>query len=547
MGGCFSDRRLTDAGTGSETTNHITGAILDGGVASSARTQVLLVRSDFNPVTDSLPASRMDTTDAKGRFEFSNPGSGNYQLEAVGLVNGLRGLKEDFHYSSGEQTVPDMMLGRPAFIRVSLPESLRLVGSYIFIPGTTFSVRVGELRISTLGPLPAMRIPELAYVKSPGSAHVTLARDLAVRADDTLRIKLDTADTTIIPGDTTGIPPKDSSRAWQLRLNTTPSGASVGIDVFSFPMLVRLDSDNFDFTQVRDGGTGIGFFKPDSTRLPFEIERWDSTARKAEIWVSMDTVQGATDTQTVWMRRAAYGSLATGTEPSSSGADVFPYKKGYVGVWHLGTASGDRPDATGNGHWGRPIGYEGDEKVEGVVGPADSLGTGDDLLDVGLVNVERSITMSAWVRARRAGGWTPIIQKPALIHPDVPIYSYGLWEYNGSPYNLSMEVSDGGHAPSLDATGNLSGWALIHATFDGTTSSLYCNGALVRTTTGQYSMGLEGNNLSTLIGASPHNSGNKFVGVVDEVRIEWAVRGPFWIRLSHENQKPGQTLVNLVR
>ena len=37
-------------------------------------------------------------------------------------------------------------------------------------------------------------------------------------------------------------------------------------------------------------------------------------------------------------------------------------------------------------------------------------------------------------------------------------------------------------------------------------------------------MGLEQNNLSTLIGAWPHNLGNKFAGTLDEVRIERVAR-----------------------
>jgi hypothetical protein len=79
----------------------------------------------------------------------------------------------------------------------------------------------------------------------------------------------------------------------KIRMNTTSgNGAGVLAPVLKFPVLVRLDKTNFDFSVVNNTGVTVGFKKSDGALLPFEIERWDSGSGQAEIWVLVDTIFG---------------------------------------------------------------------------------------------------------------------------------------------------------------------------------------------------------------------------------------------------------------
>ncbi len=539
LSACFNENRLADGGNGSETTNHIAGWIQDAGGAAAARTRVLLVRSDFNPLTDTIPPSMVDTTDAQGRYVFNYPGSGSFRLQAASLANGsgegsregLYGLNPVFHYSSGVQTLPILLLGPPGFLRVALPESIWAQGGHLFIPGTTFNADVGETRRTMLGPLPMMIVPTLAYTRNATGAWKVLARDLVIRSGATTDLALDSADTLV-----------KAPAEWVLRLDTRSSGAAVAEDVSGFPLLVRLDSVNFDFAKVGGRGADIRFFKPDSTALPFEIERWDSAGRKAEIWVRVDTVKGNSDTQFLRMRNFTHGVNA-----ASATVGAFQPADGFVGVWHLGTAAGDRPDATGNGHWGKPVNFEGNQKVEGMVGPADRFDGRDDFLDMGVVNVERELTLSVWLRPDRSRYLGSVFQKPTTTFPGDSKFAYELWQSHSDSDQVAFAVSNGPGYQWIRPNLNMTDWVLIHGTYDGRTLSVYCNGDLVGARTAGYASGLEQNDLGTLLGGYADNVYPYFhySGIMDEARIESAARSPAWIRLSYQNQRADQTLVNI--
>ena len=88
---------------------------------------------------------------------------------------------------------------------------------------------------------------------------------------------------------------------WQysnnINLNTTPSGAGVDTSLSNFPVLIRLTSNNFNFSQAQDSGQDIRFSKSDGAHLPYQVERWDRSNQLAEIWVQADTVYGNNGTQ----------------------------------------------------------------------------------------------------------------------------------------------------------------------------------------------------------------------------------------------------------
>ncbi|MBN1577895.1 MAG: DUF2341 domain-containing protein, partial [Chitinispirillaceae bacterium] len=135
-------------------------------------------------------------------------------------------------------------------------------------------------------------------------------------------------------------------------LNTTVTGADVANNVPDFPVLLRLNPDNFPyFSQTLPGGADVRFAKGNGQHLRYAVERWvDNTGNNdtAEIWVKLDTVYGNSATQSFVM----YWGKA-GASDSSKSTSVFETTNGFVGVWHLDEdpsgGSGAMKDVTTNG------------------------------------------------------------------------------------------------------------------------------------------------------------------------------------------------------
>jgi len=116
----------------------------------------------------------------------------------------------------------------------------------------------------------------------------------------------------------------------QVKFDTTSSGADVSGNVSDFPVLVRLTSSGFDFSQAKDNGEDMRFADSDGTELSYQIERWDKTGQTADIWVLVPQVDGDSDTDYIEMY---WGN--SGATDESNGENVFQTNNDFAGVWHL--------------------------------------------------------------------------------------------------------------------------------------------------------------------------------------------------------------------
>ena len=78
-----------------------------------------------------------------------------------------------------------------------------------------------------------------------------------------------------------------------LHILTTPNGANLPGDgvVENFPLLVRLDSEWFDFAQAQPKGEDVRFSvggKP----VAYQIDTWDGANGKASVWVRIPVIKG---------------------------------------------------------------------------------------------------------------------------------------------------------------------------------------------------------------------------------------------------------------
>lgn len=344
-----------------------------------------------------------------------------------------------------------------------------------------------------------------------------------------------------VSGQTTTIPFTGWLYSKPVYLNTAASGADVSGHVYNFPVLIRLHEDNFRFREAQSDGEDIRFVKADadSTAVPFEIERWDSQAGRAEIWVKADTIYGNSTTRyfvMLWGNADAQAINQTGK--------VFDTTDGFHGVWHLSdNEAGLVEDATPGMLNGTSVNVQ---YTEGVIGGAGLFGGDDSYITIpnsaaGALNYpyNGTYTISAWVNTDS-------------IHSNRIIASKGDVQYYLKIHNRNWHFAehDNDAVPGWHHTDYpyaFDNWVHLHGVQNGTSQYLYVNGVCVDSTTTR--MGgeeLRDESFDFEIGRRllPDGSdGQYFRGRIDEVRASGVARDDTWIKLSYMNQKEADRLV----
>jgi hypothetical protein len=194
--------------------------------------------------------------------------------------------------------------------------------------------------------------------------------------------------------------------------------------VTNFPMLVRLDSSNAAdvFTGAKSGGADLRFRRMASQsseswtdhQLSYQIAYWDSAARKAEIWVLVDSLYPYDGENMGPYPQALYLYWGKPDAPArSNAAAVFDTANGFVGVWHMGGSSptAARANAVPGGNPAAPSGSTvatGFPLRAGAIGLADTLRGGtdgaanaaDDHFNLGSFTTDFSAgaTLSMWIK-----------------------------------------------------------------------------------------------------------------------------------------------------
>ncbi|MGD8846736.1 MAG: DUF2341 domain-containing protein, partial [Desulfobacteraceae bacterium] len=193
---------------------------------------------------------------------------------------------------------------------------------------------------------------------------------------------------------------------WQYRkkisLNTTPTGADIKENLSDTPVLVRLHSGNFNFTNGKEDGGDIRFVATDDTTLlKHHIEKFDTLDEIALVWVKVPKIAGGTDQGFMWMY---YGNEAAvgGQDPAGT------FNTAQAVAFHLGEVEGPPQDASANRH--HPESFSGGQGFPGVIGNSISLnGAGDRIVlaDTPSLDFSSGFTLSTWVRINmpQADAW----------------------------------------------------------------------------------------------------------------------------------------------
>jgi Concanavalin A-like lectin/glucanases superfamily/Domain of unknown function (DUF2341) len=329
---------------------------------------------------------------------------------------------------------------------------------------------------------------------------------------------------------------------WQyskrLHFNTTASGVQVSGLVRDFPVLVRLNADNFDFKSANADGSDLFFTKSDGTKIPFEVEHWDAQKNSAAVWFKADTLTGGDSSRYVTMY---WGNPQAVT--MSSYRNVFDTTAHFAGVWHLNDTGLVSTDATVNGHNGTNSGCT---SSDGVIGFSRRFTDATFIKIPGVFNSPADLTLSAWVESDTTTGQDIIsLGDAVLIRLDEHINTAGT---SGSYHSDSLDNLSSFSNTGSGVTLAKSGWRYVVYTHNSSThtQTLYIDGIQVAVTNYTLPIYYNGVGKDTYLGV--HGNGKtifNFVGRLDEVRIQNAVMSADWVKLCYENQKVSDALLQL--
>ena len=511
-------------GAGGETTNGIVGMVRNSDDTPATGTVVSLFPDGYDPVTGSvLPVNFIDTADTDGNYRFTHIDSGSYTILARHRETASSVLKREIAVVNDSLTTAPVVTLKPSgSITTGFSPDEVSEGEYLYIPGTDIYSQIGTDGSALLSDVP------------PGTLTVIILASADREKLNILRSGID-----VSAGDTSAVELPLWKHSCSIILNTTASGADVSRDVYGFPVLIRLNDDNFDFSQAETDGADLRFTSSDGDSIPYEIEEWSGVDRHAAIWVKVDTVYGNDSTQTLVMY---WGNPAA--SDNSNGAAVFDTAIGFQGVWHMGqTGNTIAFDATANQINGTPIGMKDESLVEGMIGGAQRF---DDTTNYilltgsadGKLNFPQNgtYTLSAWANIE-------VIDSLAHYIISKSTYSYSLLISKTQRWEL-YDVEDDVGLQSVYAEPMAQQWELLTGVCDGDDMRLYVDGICIDSVR-EIKPGLAFDpTYDVHIGKrADSDTYGCWYGMLDEVRLTNVALSADWIKLCYMNQRKDDKLI----
>jgi len=340
----------------------------------------------------------------------------------------------------------------------------------------------------------------------------------------------------------------DWAHAMRIGIDTTSSGADVGQSVHDFPLLVRLSASHFPFGEARPDGADLRFVDGAGTTLAHEIERWDTDAGMADIWVLVPHIEGNRRDNLLLMY---WGNPLA--PAASSGRSVFGP---FACVLHM---TGDADGATS--HVGGSSGHDSVgllQNPDAAAPPTDGVaGTGlrfdgqDTYLTIATrMTMPAPITFSLWFRttSTAGGGLASLANKTS---GDDAQFDRVLWMDEGGRLELAI-LTGSGYSRVASLTGyNDGAWHLAVARVSAAGLYLFVDGEpladdpSIRSTA--YASGYWRLADGVPVSATDTEAGRRFQGALDEVRILGGEESDAWIKLAYATQRPGATAVGYER
>lgn len=304
--------------------------------------------------------------------------------------------------------------------------------------------------------------------------------------------------------------------SWVNRRKITFNNASSTSNLTNFPVLVSLNATttgNIDYSKTKAGGVDIRFTDSDGvTLLPYEIEKWDTSATST-VWVKVPSIASASTTDNIYIY---YNNPAASDNATTTGV----WDSNFKGVWHLASGTSlSLVDSTANS---TSVNNGVTATTTGQIDGAANFNGSSQYIDTGGnsgLNITGNITLSAWINPTGVSGVQFALAKD---NNDGRGYGFGLtgskvyFEKNGA-----VTLNSGSNASA-------NAWQLIEVSYDGTTWSSYLNGAFSASTTGAAIPSQT--TVTVKIGRRDYPGFESyFGGRIDEVRISSTSRSSDWI------------------
>lgn len=517
---------------GVETTNTlISGKVLYPSGESAAGATVKLRPTNYiasiDGSSDGYTSSQNLLTDELGNLSIRIINEGSFYIEVNDDSAYASRFKLSIENTTNDTTIADIVLKPYAVITGTIVKSAESAESlFVQIPGMDRITNIDDEGSFNFDDLPEGDY-SLQVVSATNSDIILDEIEINVVADDTVDVI--------------------STSAWNYQSSVTINGTIIDETLYSFPLLIHLDSTNMDFTTAQNNGEDLRISKGNNIALPFEIDQWDATNKSAAIWVLVDTLHA---------RQNSEFTLHWGNDKAqslSNSVKTFGEAANYTGVWHLND-TGNVASAVDTSKLGTNYGAV---PTEGVIGNAyNFINRGSATLQPDVFEeVSNEVTLSFWqygIKLDSIARVTMILatdpdttnENKILVHmpwADEDSLTYRVyWDAGDSSVvnRVSEEV-----VPSYFQDQ----WNYWSLTKNATTGDMkmFVNGELLNSSTGKHSSmsGLK----NFKIGSSVYGnySDRNYKGYVDELRVSKVERSDTWIKLSYENQKKGSTLLTV--
>jgi Concanavalin A-like lectin/glucanases superfamily/Domain of unknown function (DUF2341) len=336
------------------------------------------------------------------------------------------------------------------------------------------------------------------------------------------------------------------SSSWKNRNQVTVNAAHVPASLNNYSVYIDLSlmGSNF-FTKVQNGGADIRITQSDGvTECPIEICSCNTSTNTGEMYFKAPNITNASNTSFY----IYYGnSTAAAYSPTATYGAQAVWGNGQSGVWHLNEAVGATQilDSTANGNNSSAIQGSPTLGATGKLGTCITFNGSNRILIPYNTSMQptAAVAFSFWMNSgTQINGYA----KPVWYGDNSTGPWYGVYgiQYDSGHTNINANVSSGTAQHMTPVYANPSGWHLIAGTYDGTDVNLYDNGALVEQlawatgTIGTY------NTVGLGIG-DKYQTGQGFVGSIDEVRLYSINHSANWFLADYNNQNSASTFLTI--
>jgi tetratricopeptide (TPR) repeat protein len=328
---------------------------------------------------------------------------------------------------------------------------------------------------------------------------------------------------------TNGAPADWWDTDWKYRRNLTFVNEDQSETFDDFTVMVKLNSQNFDYSKAKADGTDLRFIDEDgTTSLKYHIEKWNSSG-SSWVWVNVTGIDSSTSADYMHMY---YGNLGASDVQDVEGT----YDSNFSAVWHLNETSSTHFDSTSNNNDGSPQGGVTQDAAGWIAG-GDSFDGSDDYVDCGTsdsLNISYQITLEAWVKPE---GYEHPQTDPSVVgkyEDSERSYVLKFGDDPGDVDDWDFRMSSTGDANEADVHASNSvvsnAWQYMAGTWDGSTARLYLNGAQIDDDV-SFSGPLYQTATEVRIGSTSYY--DEWDGLIDEVRISNIGRSGDWVRAQY--------------